>query len=72
MQDVTLTSESLAAIPITATHSLTIWSSLGLILISLTCLVALVVTTYLFKRLKKRHCDYEEVDELDTDRLLYV
>jgi len=41
-------------------------------LVGLTCVVAFVVGMYGFKRLKKRHYDYEAVKELDCDRLLYV
>jgi len=70
--DTTLESASLLAIPSTSTHSLPIWSTFGIILVSLTCVVGFIVSLYIFNRLKKRHCDYEEVSELDADRLLYV
>jgi len=68
--DTTLESASLLAIPSTSTHP--IWSTFGIILVSLTCVVGFIVSLYIFNRLKKRHCDYEEVSELDADRLLYV
>jgi len=46
--------------------------SFGIFMIVLTGVVSIIVSTYVFKRLKKRHCDYEEVSELNVDRLLYI
>jgi len=48
------------------------WSTFMIIVIMLTCLGGLVMGSYVFKRIKKRNCDYEEVGELDSDRLLFI
>jgi len=61
-------STTLSAVPLT----IPIWSTFGLMLVALTFVVVFVVGMYGFKRLKTRHYDYEEVRELDCDRLLYV
>jgi len=46
--------------------------SFGIVLMLLSGVVGIIVSTYAYKRLTKRHCDYEEVSELDVDRLLYI
>jgi len=48
------------------------WSTFMILVIMLTCLGVLLMGSYTFKRIKKRHCDYEEVGELDSDRLLFI
>jgi len=67
-QESTYQSTTLSAVPLT----IPIWSTFGLMLVGLTCVVVFVVGMHGFKRLKTRHYDYEEVRELDCDRLLYV
>jgi len=54
------------------TTTTTNWSGFIITLIVLTVLVMMFAGGYMFKKLKKRHCDYQPVEEMDIDRLLYV
>jgi len=66
--------QSLAAFStsVPSTAQSTKWSGIVLSLVVLTCLVVVVASGYMIKKLKKRHCDYQPVEELDIDRLLFV
>jgi len=48
------------------------WSTIFITLIILTSFVGLFISSKLFKGFKKRHYEYEEVRELDSDQLLFI